>query len=229
MSNSDDPAVALAPVREMLRMYSRALSERGVELQDLQQLVEKNIGWSRGDVATSDGVAIFLPAFVERFESQEDNFSFLKVMLTQQAGHIEFGSFDFEIRRPSVVFSDLRPRLLDRERREQGSHSHGLDSDDLGPTELTQFFRLFPNSQLALDIFSLVESARIEARVMHEYPGIAVAYRAMRKRALTVRQEIAFLPAREALLEYLIRVSLGAGDKIKVPAQHVETAADLGR
>ena len=86
-------AVELGPIREMLRLYCHALTERSVDLQDLQQLVEKNIGWSKSDVATSDGAAIFLPASIERFASPTDNFDFLKVMLTQQAGHIEFGSF----------------------------------------------------------------------------------------------------------------------------------------
>src|SRR3972149_2372903 len=111
MSSANSPVVELAPLREMLRMYCRALSERSVELQDLRQLVEKNIGWSRGDLATSDGAAIFLPAAIERFESEAENFEFLKVMLTQQAGHIEFGSFEFQFERPSTRFADLRPRL----------------------------------------------------------------------------------------------------------------------
>ena len=60
MSSSDSPAVELAPIREMLRLYCHALTERSVDLQDLKQLVEKNIGWSKSDVATSDGAAIFI-------------------------------------------------------------------------------------------------------------------------------------------------------------------------
>ena len=92
-SGADSAAVELEPIRAMLRLYCRALSERGVELQDLTQLIDKNIGWARADVATSDGDAIFLPAVVSRFDGEADNYEFLKVMLTQQAGHIEFGSF----------------------------------------------------------------------------------------------------------------------------------------
>ena len=84
---SDSSAVELAPIREMLGFYCHALTERRVELQDLQQLVDKNIGWSKSDVATSDGAAIFLPAVVERFDAQAENYDYLKVMLTQQAGH----------------------------------------------------------------------------------------------------------------------------------------------
>ena len=61
MSSPNPSAVELAPIREMLGVYCHALTERRVELQDLQQLVDKNIGWSKNDIATSDGAAIFLP------------------------------------------------------------------------------------------------------------------------------------------------------------------------
>ena len=104
-------AVELASIREILRMYCHAVSEREVDLQDLKVLVEKNIGWSHADVATSDGSAIFLPALIDRFETEPENFAFLKVMLTQQAGHLEFGSFEFQFDRPSMKFVDLRPKL----------------------------------------------------------------------------------------------------------------------
>lgn len=219
----------LEPIRGVLRLYCRALSERGIELQDLRQLIDKHIGWSRADVATSDGAAIFLPAVVDRFDAETDNYDFLKVTLTQQAGHIEFGSFDFAFDRPSTLFSDLRPALFRQAERNGHSDHHRREHDETALPELTRLFRLFPNQRLARDIFSLFESARVEAHVMREYPGIALTYRAMRERVLDRRQAITFLPAREALLEYLIRVSLGQVGGIAVPAEHVEAAAILGR
>src|SRR5574342_192645 len=111
MVTRDSAAVAIAPLRERLRLYCHALAERSVELRDLRELVDKNIGWSRDDVVTSDGAAIFLPPTIERFASATENFELLKVMLTQQAAHIEFGSFEFQFDRPSTLFADLRPRL----------------------------------------------------------------------------------------------------------------------
>jgi hypothetical protein len=223
MTEADSPAVELAPLREVLRFYCHALAERSVELRDLRQLIDKNIGWSRDDLATSDGAAIFLPAAIERFESEAENFEFLKVMLTQQAGHIEFGSFEFQFERPSTRFADLRPRLSSQ------PDEHGHHYDYPTPTELTCFFRLFPNRRLALDTFAIVESARIEARVIHEYPGIAPLYRVMRERVLAVRQEMILLPAREALLELLIRVSLGQSGPFRVPCEQKHAAGEIVR
>jgi hypothetical protein len=227
MQTADSPAVELAPIREMLRLYCHALTERNVELQDLQQLVDKNIGWSKSDAATSDGAAIFLPSVIERFEAQRDNFDFLKVTLTQQAGHIEFGSFEFEFARPSTRFKDLRFTVTAP--LEYHDHDHGHEGHNDRPTapELTRFFRLFPNKRLALDIFAVLESGRIESRVMNEYRGIAPVYRAMRERVLHLRPEISLLPAREALLEYLVRLSLGQTRDINIPRRRFKLAGEI--
>jgi nitric oxide reductase NorD protein len=229
MSDQNPIAIELGPIRNMLQTYCHALSQRGVELQDLRQLIEKNIGWSGADAATSDGATIFLPAVVERFDTEVENFTFLKVMLTQQAGHIEFGSFEFDFDRPSTLFEDLRPALGRRMESEWHGHDHGHHHERGSPTALTRLFRLFPNRRLALDIFSIVEGGRIEAAVMREYPGIAVAYRDMRARVLALRQEVIFLPAREALLEFLIRISLGFCGAMAVPAEEARAAAGMGQ
>jgi nitric oxide reductase NorD protein len=226
MSSSDSPAVELAPLREMLRMYCHALSERRIDLQDLQQLIDKNIGWSRSDIATSDGSAIFLPSVVERFDASAENFEFLKVMLTQQAGHLEFGSFDFELARPSTQFADLRFKLAGVVKHQHDDdHGHAHHDDEHDQPDLSRFFGLFPNKRLALDIFSTVESARIEAAVMREYRGIAQSYGTLRERTLNLRQEITLIPAREGLIELMIRISLGHSGPIKIPSKHQETAA----
>ena len=228
MPTTESPAIELAPIRDMLRFYCHALTERSVDLQDLKQLVDKNIGWSKNDVATSDGAAIFLPPVIERFDAQADNFDFLKVMLTQQAGHIEFGSFAFEFGRPAAKLDDLRPTV--KEPPDYHDHDHGHEGHQERPsvTELTRFFRLFPNKRLALDIFSIVESSRVEARVMHEYRGIAKAYEGMRRRALQLRPEMTLLPAREALLEFAVRLSLGQARGMKIPSAHRTVAAAIG-
>jgi hypothetical protein len=223
MSVSDSPGIRLEPLRAQLRIYCRALAERGIELRDVAQLIEKNIGWQRADVATTDGAAIFLPALVERFGEAGANYQLLKVMLTQQAGHLEFGSFDFDFNRPSTLFQDWRPFLTARG---HGHHHHHSTEPAVGG--LARLFQCFPNRRLARDIFAAFESARIEARVMRGYPGIAEAYRTLRRDTLKSRQPIALLPAREALLEHLIRVSLGDSAPMAVPLEHARVAIELG-
>jgi nitric oxide reductase NorD protein len=227
MPSPDSPAVELAPIRDMLRFYCHALTERSVDLQDLKQLVDKNIGWSKNDVATSDGAAIFLPSVIERFDAQADNFDFLKVMLTQQAGHIEFDSFAFQFHRPATKFADLRLKLKEPPEYHDHDHGHEGHHDHPSLTELTRFFRLFPHKRLASDIFSILESGRVEARVMREYRGIAKAYEEMRARTLKLRPEMTLLPAREALLEFMARLSLGQIRGLKIPSVQQNTAEEI--
>ena len=228
METSDSSAIELGSVRDMLRLYCQALAGRSIELHDLSKLVEKEIGWSRTDVATTDGNIIFLPAMIDRFDEAAENFDFLKVMVTQQTGHLEFGSFEFEYGRPSTRFEDLRPKLTPLA--EYHDHDHGHEADHHRPsvTELTRFFKLFPHKRSALDIFSLLESRRVEARVMHEYPGLAKVYERQRQRVLALRPEVIFLPAREALIEFMIRLSLGARE-IKIPTACRTMGRDMRR
>ena len=79
---------------------------------------------------------IELPAKIDRFPTEKENFDWYKVVLTHQAGHVEFGTFDFRFDRRSVGFVDWRPRLR------QSRALEGLTSDWL------QFLQLFPEPQL---------------------------------------------------------------------------------
>ena len=59
----------------------------------------------------NDGKAltISLPAKIDRFPTERENFDWYKVVLTHQAGHFEFGTFDFRFDRRSSCFDDWRP------------------------------------------------------------------------------------------------------------------------
>ena len=50
------------------------------------------------------------------------------------------------------------------------------------------------------------------------------AIETLRERALSLRQEITLIPAREGLIELMIRISLGHSGPIKIPIKHQETA-----
>jgi nitric oxide reductase activation protein len=225
---SESAAVELGPIREMLRFYCHALTERSVDVHDLKQLVDQNIGWSNSGAPTSDGAAIFLPHVVERFGARAENFALLKVMLTQQAGHVEFGSFDFQFARPSTQFDDWRSKLEAPPAYHDHDHGHEGHDEDAGATELWRFFRLFPGKRLARDIFAIVEGGRVEAQVMREYRGIAKAYDAMRRQELRLRPEITLLPAREALLEFIVRLTLGGSRGLKIPGKLKTLAREIG-
>ncbi|MCZ6538822.1 MAG: hypothetical protein O6922_03235 [Chloroflexi bacterium] len=96
-------------------------------------------------------------------------------------------------------------------------------------TDMSRFFDLFHERRLALDVFTVLESSRVDGHVASLYPGITATYNIVRSAALESRPEVTDLPAREALVEFMVRVSLGQLDDMLVPSDHKEAARKLRR
>ena len=94
---------------------------------------------------------------------------------------------------------------------------------------MSRFFDLFQERRLALDVFTVLESSRIDGYVSELYPGITVMYDLVRDAALESRPDVKDLPAREALVEFMVCVSLGQIDDMIVPAEHKDSARILRR
>ena len=228
--------VELAEVGDVVRMYCQALAGRGLEMQSTQQLVDKRIGWVEEQSPTTEGTTIFLPAVVNRYTTKDENFSWYKVVATHQAGHIEFGSFDFDFDRGSTLYKDVREEIVGLAGRKHtgdslvGEGAAGEDGDGPEPaTDMSKFFGLFPDNSLALDVFTVVEDTRLDARIIQEYRGIAESYGNAQGESLPGRPAIEGLPMREALLEFMVRLSLHQKDGLKAPRGHVERARKMAR
>ena len=216
--------VQLDRIKEIMTMYCRALSGRPVELLPTQDLKERGIGWNSSEQPTTEGNNIYLPAFVERYGSKELNFGWFKVIATHQVAHMEFGSFEFQFERPSSLFADQDQRMVIAGASSNGAHDP--------VTDVQRFFDLFPDRQLAADIFTLVEDGRIDHRVKWEYPGLRKAYEAVQREAVAQRQEPNTLPLRESLMEVLVRLSLEDPAALTVHAElreHIEAVASLAK
>lgn len=235
--------VELVRIRDLVRTYCRALVGQEIELGTTGNLVDKNIGWVEGDAPTTEGSTIYLPEVVDRFPSKDANFAWYKVVATHQVGHIEFGSFGFDFDRPSTKFDDLRPQT---EGRDSGAEAvpepvvEALPPDlaeslekggveTLWLTDMSRFFALFADRALAHDVFTVVEDARLDARIVYEYRGIESAYRVTQDHSLRERPQIEELPAREAMVEFIVRVSLEQREKLAVPHEYVDTARKIAR
>ena len=240
-------SVELDRVREIIRMYCRMLAGQEIEVQAAQQLVDKNIGWFQGELPTTEGTTIYLPKVINRHPNKDRNFAFYKVISTHQTGHIEFGSFRFSFERPSTMFTDLRPELT----QSNGSAFEAVTSEieeDLNDEEtpatngapkvaddehvtipMSRFFDLFPDRKLSNDVFTIFESTRVDAKVMGAYRGLAISFQSVQDDALESRPDMTELPAREALVEFMIRLSLGQSANLIAPKRHMEVARKLRR
>ena len=224
-------SVEFTRIKNILELYCRALAGSDVDVAATEELVEKNIGWVSNEAPTTEGTTVFVPSQVDRYPEKEENFSLYKVVCTHQVSHLEFGSFSFEFDRPATLFRDVRP-LLERKR---------SSADDVGPsdaddapdrawgTDMHRFFDLFEDRSLALDIFAVVEDGRLDARVKAEYPGMRRAYVRVQHDSLQGRPEVRSLPVREAMVEFLVRVSLQQYKGLSAPAKYAAEARKVAR
>ena len=194
--------VDLSRVSELLRLYGKALTGANISVQPVTALTEKGIGWVNESGPATEGTAVYLPEFIEQFDNKTENFAIFKVYATHQTAHIEFGSFIFSFRADGRILPRRRDAYEDARREE------GAVTKTRWVTDMERFFDLFPERQMASDLFAVVEDLRIDRRVHEEYSGIRRANRLVQQRELAQRPEPKTLPLRQAFIENLIRASL---------------------
>jgi nitric oxide reductase activation protein len=219
-------------VKDVMEMYCRALAGAEIKLSEAGELVEKNIGWVSNESPSTEGSTVFVPSMVDRYGTKDENFSWFKVVSTHQVAHLEFGSFYFEFDTPANLFDDLRHGLEIQKVAGSGTQTDMPETDGRSLeqgyiTDMQRFFNLFEDRKLALDIFTVVEDARLDAKVKDEYPGIKRAYNRIQQDSLEKRPEMTELPAREAMLELLVRVSLQQSEGLLAPEDFVEQARQI--
>ncbi|MEC8912076.1 MAG: VWA domain-containing protein, partial [Chloroflexota bacterium] len=147
----------------------------------------------------------------------------------------------FEFETKSTLFDDLRPRLEEirtesasKKLEEIGTaESEEIDTDAEETsqglerawlTDMQRYFDLFEDRKLALDIFTVVEDGRLDSRVKIEYPGIKSSYTKVQSDSHENRMDIKELPAREALVEFMVRLSLQQYEGVEAPIRYADEA-----
>ena len=227
-------AVEFGRIKTVMEMYCRALAGADVKLSEAGELVDKNIGWVSNESPSTEGSTVFVPSVVDRYGSKRGNFSWYKVVSTHQVAHLEFDSFRFDFERPAARFEDLRRGLELARLGKAGSGNGAGGPEGAGPaprpvTDMQRFFDLFDDRKLALDLYTVVEDGRVDAKVRREYRGIKRGYLEVQKDSLAARPEIQSLPAREAMVEFLVRLSLQQTEDLRLPGQHAEAARKVVR
>ena len=194
----------LTRIGELLRLYCKALTGADVAVHPAETLTEKGVGWVSESSPTTEGSAIYLPARVEQYDTKAENFAVYKVYATHQAARLEFGSFRFEFDRPSALFEDQRAA---RAGRPAGK----------ALTDMERFFDLFEDRRLAHDLFTILEDTRIDAAVKREYAGIRRAFNRLQQDAADRRPDVEQMPARQAMVENLLRASLDEAAALRWP------------
>ncbi|MBI2847258.1 MAG: VWA domain-containing protein [Chloroflexi bacterium] len=197
--------VELGRVRDVLQMYSIALVGSEVQILSTEELKERGIGWTSLERPSTEGSAVFLPEVAEKYLTKGENFGWYKVMVTHQIAHLEFGSFAFSFEKEAELFPNKRREI---------EANSGQKAEAL--TDMQRFFELFPDRRLSYHIFSVLEDSRVDFAIKHVYKGIRSLYGRVQRHALTERRPLPTLPLREAVIEILIRISLGDFSGIQV-------------
>ena len=199
--------VELERVSELIRMYCKALTGTDVAVHSAETLAEKGVGWVNESSPTTEGTAIYLPAIVEQYTAKEENFAVYKVFATHQAARLEFGSFAFDYARPGHIFQ--------RAARDEADPSASGEA----VTAMERFFDGFEDRRLSHDIFTIVEDTRIDTMVKREYAGIRRPMSRLQDAALERRRPLEEMPARQAMIENLLRASLDEAMRLHWPAE----------
>jgi nitric oxide reductase activation protein len=211
MITSLSARVDLAHVNDLLRLYGKALTGVDVSVHPVTALADKGIGWVKERGATTEGTAIYLPPYIEEYDNKPENFSIFKVYATHQTAHLEFGSFEFDYDAEGGVLPRRRHEV-EVQRRDEGR----LEKQSW-LTDMERYFDLFPERQLAADLFTLVEDLRIDVRIRNEYSGIRRPSRRVQATALLNRPDVRSLPLRQAFVENLVRASLDGAVTMQFP------------
>jgi len=145
----------LKTVKHVLSTYLRALLGRRVEITEAETVY-------------TDGRKIYLPHRIKDFQDPEDNFRLYKVSATHQEAHLEYGSYEFDIAKMDETIRMIASHYGEKEATEDES-------------DIDRFFHLFPEPELAHDLFNLLEDFRIEGILKREYPALGEDITAMNR------------------------------------------------
>jgi hypothetical protein len=137
------------------------------------------------------------------YRSREENLRVYKVLTAQEAGRLEYGTYNV----PLARLSDLAAQACFRY-----GHSSVRPLESLG-----ELFQLYPQPMLVRDLWALAEDARIEACLKAEYPGLRRDIEAMSREEVSKRSLIHGLSAREMVVELLLQLSAGIPEHVRVP------------
>ncbi len=223
-------SVELSRIKELMQMYCRALTAVQVDISPPPEGESHAKGWVALEKGITEEAVVYLPWSVSKFESKENNFDWYKVVTTHQLAHLEFESFLFSIDRSANIFANLRYDLDlgDSDEVEEPMAESDEESPGVGEmSDMQRFFGSFDDGRLIRDIFTAVEDYRLDYRVLREYQGITTAYKNVQAKALDERPQIQDMPAKEAMVELLIRFGLQRTWDLMVPDRYTEWAQSL--
>ncbi len=181
--------VPLSQVRRGLEAYLQARVDGKLGIRPLSALPAAALSPAEAPMALSDGRFVYLPDQLHVFPTQAENIFLYKLLTRLEAGLHEFGSFHFDLEKLGCSGPDPPPGR------------RPVESD------LERFVGWFSNPDLALDLFTLLETGRHRILMETRYPGLIRRARPLLKTEIDRICRPKSIPA--VVKAFLIRIVLG--------------------
>ena len=212
-SEARPEGVRFSEIQRLLALFSQGIAGQHLHLKphDMPFGQERSRANQRRHFTVEpEGERIHLPAEIASFDSFRHNFGAYRIVVLHQVGYLEFGTFEFDLaemevrlRRSNTVLPVALPESqsgLNRKRRWPAART----------SELERFFARWPRPVLLRRIFIILEDLRVDTAIRRHYPGARADLDRVLAHALAARPQVAPQRHLSALLDSLLRFSLGA-------------------
>ncbi len=181
--------VPLRQVARSLSLFVQALCGREIAVQELSESEPSPLRAARARVS-ANGRTLYLPPIVRRHPDRDLNVRVYTVMAAHEAGHLEFGTYEFRLDEIPDVLEDVARRYG----RQNGA----------APRSLADLFSQYPQPGVIRDLWTILEDARVEHLLRGHYPGLRDDLAAVAREAVTTRSLSEGMSFREMILDGLL-------------------------
>lgn len=196
--------VPLRSIARSLKLFAQGLCGADVAVQSLPETPEPGKEPPRAAVSP-DGRTIFLPSLLRRYPTHDENVRLYTVMAAHEAGHLEFGTYDLSMDQLADLAASVR-------RRYGRPDLTTFDFQTLG-----QLFALYPQPGLIRDLWTVLEDARVEHRLRHEYPGLKADLARQAQEAVRTHTLTQGMTVREIVVDALLLLSTAEPGTFTIP------------
>jgi len=190
-------------VARSLKLFAEGLCGRDVAIAALPANTEAEGPRPVRASVSQDGQVIRLPALLRRYPTREQNARLYLLMTAHEAGHLEFGTY-------SLTLDPLRDLIAAVRERYGGGEVVEVRS-------LGALFELYPKPALMRDLWTVLEDARVEWRLQHEYPGLTRDLAELAREAATTRSLLHGMSVRELVLDALLLLTTAGPGTFRIP------------
>lgn len=194
--------VPLRQIARRVKLFAQALCGRDLRIYGLPDSLESGRPMARATVS-DDGRSIGLPSIVRRYPTGDENARLYMVMAAHEAGHLEFGTFEWPITQLQDLVEDLGQR-------------YGRPASKEART-LGDVFARYPQPGLIRDLWALIEDARVEYLLRAEYRGLSRDLALLAKDAVNLRSLAHGMTVRELIVDQLLLLSTADAGSVMVP------------